>query len=110
MKDYQNPFNVFDNFCYGLAHGVCLLSPERVMPNQGFRVDVPAICSAINESPEGKMNKQEFCQYFKDQAGAAETFDTLDSSHKGYVTEADVLKKQRELDQVIRFSSPPFAR
>jgi|WetSurMetagenome_2_1015567.scaffolds.fasta_scaffold273741_2 hypothetical protein len=110
MKNLKTPLMLLTIFTMAWLTGCASSPPERVVSNQGFRVDVPAICSAINESPEGKMNKKEFCQYFKDQAGAAETFDTLDSTRKGYVTEADVLKKQRDLDQVIRFSSPPYAR
>lgn len=110
MKDLRIPLMFLTIFTMAWLTGCASSPPERVIPNQGFRVDVPAICSAISESPEGKMDKQAFCQYFKDQAGAAETFDTLDSTHKGYVTEADVLKKQKELDQVIRFTNPPFTR
>jgi len=86
--------------------GCAASPPERVIRDQGFRVDVAAVCSAIDQSPEGKMNKQEFCRYFKDQEGAAETFDALDTRQKGYVTREDVLKKQEALDQVIRFTTP----
>ena len=90
--------------------GCAASPPERVIADQGFRVDVPAVCSAIDQSPEGKMNKQEFCQYFKDQQGAPETFDALDTTQKGYVTKEDVVKKQKALDQVIRFTTPSFTR
>ncbi len=84
--------------------------PARVIPDQGFRVDVVAVCSAIEHSPEGKMNQQEFCRYFKDQEGALETFNALDTTHKGYVTKDDVLRKQEAMDQVIRLTTPSFTR
>ncbi len=110
MQDRKIRFMLVTVFMMAWIMGCASSPPERVVANEGFRVDVPAICSAINETPEGKMDKQQFCQYFKDQKGAAETFDTLDSAHKGYVTQEDVLKKQKSLDQVIRFSAPPYAR
>jgi len=90
--------------------GCAASPPERVIRDQGFRVDVAAVCSAIDQSPEGKMNKQEFCRYFMDQEKAAETFDTLDTTQKGYVTKEDVVKKQDDLEQVIRLTTPSFTR
>jgi|WetSurMetagenome_2_1015567.scaffolds.fasta_scaffold210845_2 hypothetical protein len=86
----------------------CASTPERVVPNEGLRVDVGAVCSAVETSPEGKMEKQEFCTYFKDQAQAEQAYKVLDSEQKGYVTREDVRKKQQALDQVIRFTTPAF--
>ena len=37
--------------------GCAASTPERVIPDQGFRVDVGAVCSAVETSPEGKMEK-----------------------------------------------------
>jgi hypothetical protein len=90
--------------------GCAASPPAKVIPDQGFRVDVVAICSAIDQSPEGKMNKQEFCRYFTNQEAAVETFDALDTNRKGYVTKEDMLRKQETLDQVIRLTTPSFAR
>ncbi len=78
------------------------------MPNQGFRVDVGAVCSAVEKSPEGKMDKQEFCTYFKNQVEAEKAYDLLDPENKGYVTQEDVRRKRQALDQVIRFTNPAF--
>ena len=75
--------------------------------DQGSRLDVGAICSAIDNNPEGKVDKKEFCSYFKEeQELAAKTFDDLDTQKKGYITKKDVRIKQRELDQVIRLTTP----
>ena len=88
--------------------GCATSPPERVIPDQGFRVDVAAVCSAVEKSPEGKMEKQQFCTYFRDKNEAERTYDVLDTEHKGYVTREDVRKKQQALDQVIRFTAPAF--
>ena len=86
--------------------GCATSTPERVIPDQGFRVDVGAVCSAVETSPEGKMEKQEFCTYFKDKAQAEQAYNLLDTEHKGYVTREDVRKKQEALDEVIRLTGP----
>ncbi len=88
--------------------GCATSPPERVIPDQGFRVDVGAVCSAVEHSPEGKMEKQQFCSYFKDQVQAEKAYNALDPENKGYVTQEDVRKKRQALDQVIRFSTTPF--
>jgi hypothetical protein len=90
--------------------GCAASPPARVIPSQGFRIDVGAVCSAIDQSPEGRMNQQEFCRYFKNQEGAVEAFEALDTKHKGYVTKDDVLRKQETMDQVIRLTTPSFTR
>jgi hypothetical protein len=38
----------------------CASTPERVIAEEGFRVDVGSICSVIDKNPEGKLGKQEF--------------------------------------------------
>ena len=110
MNELKIPLVLLTIFILGRCMG-CASSPqERVIAVQGFRVDVAAVCSAVDQNPAGKMNKQEFCRYFKDQEGAAETFDALDTTKKGYITKEDVVKKQEALDQVIRLTTPPFTR
>ena len=84
----------------------CASTPEPVVRDEGFRVDVGAICSGIDKSPEGKIDKKEFCRYFKDKDKAEQTFDSLDTKKQGYVTKEDVLKNQQQLDQVIRLTTP----
>jgi hypothetical protein len=86
--------------------GCAASSPERVMPDQGSRMDVDAICAAADQSPDGKLSKQQFCSYFKDQNQAAQTFDALDTKQKGYVTKEDVQTRQENLDHVIRLTGP----
>ena len=88
--------------------GCATSTPERVIPDQGFRVDVGAVCSAVEQSPEGKMEKKQFCSYFKNKAQAEEAYNLLDPEHRGYVTREDVRKKRQALDQVIRFTTPAF--
>ena len=88
--------------------GCAASTPERVIPDQGFRVDVGAVCSAVETSPEGKMEKKEFCTYFKDKAQAEQAYNMLDPDHRGYVTREDVRKKRQALDQIIRFTTPAF--
>jgi hypothetical protein len=106
VNDLKIPSVLLTIFTTVWFMGCAASPPERVIRDQGFRVDVAAVCSAIDQSPEGKMDKQEFCRYFKDQEGAAETFDALDTKQKGYVTKEDVMKKQEALEQVIRFTTP----
>jgi hypothetical protein len=86
--------------------GCAASTPERVIPDQGFRVDVGAVCSAVEQSPEGKMDKQQFCTYFRDKVQAEQAYNSLDTEHKGYVTREDVRKKQEALDEVIRLTGP----
>ncbi len=88
--------------------GCAASTPERVIPDSGFRVDVSAVCSAVETSPEGKMEKKEFCSYFKDKVQAEQAYNVLDPNHRGYVTREDVIKKRQALDQIIRFTSPAF--
>jgi len=110
VNDLKIPLVLLTIFITVWCMGCASSPPERVIADQGFRVDVAAVCSAVEKSPEGKMDKQEFCRYFKDQEGAAETFDALDATKKGYITKEDVVKKQEALDQVIRLTTPSFAR
>ncbi len=84
----------------------CASTPERAVPDEGFRVDVGAICSAIDKNPEGKLDKQEFCAYFKDKDMAAQTFDSMDTKKRGYITKEDLLNNQQRYDQVIRLTTP----
>ncbi len=86
----------------------CTSTPERVVPDEGFRVDVGAICSVIDKNPEGKIDKQQFCTYFKDKDQAGQTFDSLDTKKRGYITKEDVLKHQQQMDQIIRLTTPSF--
>ncbi len=86
----------------------CASTPEPVVPDEGFRVDVGAICSVIDKNPEGKIDKQEFCTYFKNKDKAEQTFDSLDTKKCGYITKEDVLKHQQQMDQIIRLTTPSF--
>jgi len=83
-------------------------TPERVIPDQGFRVEAGAVCSAVETSPEGKIEKPEFCIYLKDEAQAEQAYNVLDPGHRGYVTREDVRKKRQALEQIIRFTTPLF--
>jgi hypothetical protein len=88
----------------------CASTPEPVVADRGSRIDYVAIYSAINQTPEGRVNKEEFCSYFKDKDLGARTFEALDKKKKGYLTKEDVEKNQAILDQVIRLTTPSFTR
>jgi hypothetical protein len=93
-------------FCAACLLGCAASTPERVAPAPGSRMDVDAICSAVDQSPDGKLSKEQFCTYFKNQEKAAQTFDALDTKQKGYVTKEDVQTRQENLDHVIRLTGP----
>ncbi len=88
----------------------CASTPEPVVADRGSRIDSVAILYAIDQTPEGRVNKEEFCSYFKDKDLGARTFELLDKKKKGYLTREDVEKKQEILDQVIRLTTPSFTR
>ena len=106
MKNLKIPFVLLTIFIMVWLMGCAASTPERVIPDQGFRVDVGAVCSAVEQSPEGKMDKQQFCTYFRDKVQAEQAYNSLDTEHKGYVTREDVRKKQEALDEVIRLTGP----
>jgi hypothetical protein len=106
VKDLKIPLVLLTIFIMVWLMGCAASTQERVIPDQGFRVDVGAVCSAVEQSPEGKMDKQQFCTYFRDKVQAEQAYNLLDTEHKGYVTREDVRKKQEALDEVIRLTGP----
>ncbi|MFZ5449024.1 MAG: hypothetical protein ACOZFS_10365 [Thermodesulfobacteriota bacterium] len=88
----------------------CASAPEPVVADKDSMIDYVAICSAIDQTQEGKVDRQEFCNYFKDKDLGARTFETLDKQKKGYLTREDVEKKEERLEQVIRLTTPGFTR
>ncbi len=84
----------------------CASTQEPIMADRGSRIDHVAIVYDIDHTPGGRVDKEEFCNFFKDKELGARTFEALDKQKKGYLTREDVEKKQEILDQVIRLTTP----
>jgi hypothetical protein len=66
------------------------------------------LCQALAQEHGGRISKQDFLAAAKDKEQAEKIFNTCDTKHRGYLTEADLSEpqKQRMIQEVIRLTEP----
>lgn len=94
----------------GAGLAALLLAGCATTADKQTQADREAVCASLDANKDGKITQEEFVACANDKKQAAESFNKLDGSKKGYLTYDDVGRQYQLLPPEISMMSPNRTR